>query len=107
MRSRNSVEETPFVYGKYFISTPCFAIVPSVTFHLAFPFQSSPIKIASNDALANKKPHWIDFNAYGFNTEEKANDLLEIIKQVANGKETQNEKYGCREIAIFKDGVTL
>ncbi len=65
------------------------------------------IKIASNDALANKKPHWIDFNAYGFNTEEKADDLLEIIKQVANGKETQNEKYGCREIAIFKDGVTL
>ena len=65
------------------------------------------IKIASNDALANKKPHWIDFNAYGFNTEEKAEALLEIIKQVANGKETQNEKYGCREIAIFKDGVTL
>ena len=65
------------------------------------------IKIASNDALANKKPHWIDFNAYGFNTDEKAEALLEIIKQVANGKETKNEKYGCREIAIFKDGVTL
>ena len=65
------------------------------------------IKIASNDALANKKPHWIDFNAYGFNTEEKAEELLEIIKQIANGKETKNEKYGCREIAIFKDGVTL
>lgn len=65
------------------------------------------IKIASNDALANKKPHWIDFNAYGFNTEEKAEELLEIIKQIANGKEAKNEKYGCREIAIFKDGVTL
>ena len=65
------------------------------------------IKIASNDDLANKKPHWIDFNAYGFNTEEKAEELLEIIKQIANGKETKNEKYGCREIAIFKDGVTL
>lgn len=65
------------------------------------------IKIASNDALANKKPHWIDFNAFGFNTKEKAEELLEIIKQIANGKETKNEKYGCREIAIFKDGVTL
>ena len=65
------------------------------------------IKIASNDALANKKPHWIDFNAFGFNTKEKAEELLEIIKQIANGKEAKNEKYGCREIAIFKDGVTL
>ena len=40
-------------------------------------------------------------------TEEKAEELLELVKEIANGKETKNEIYGCREIAIFKDGVTL
>ena len=65
------------------------------------------IKIASNDDLAKKKPHWIDFNSYGFDTEAKAGELLEVIKEIANGKEAKNEIYGCREIAIFKDGVTL
>lgn len=65
------------------------------------------VKIASNDALASKKKHWIDFNAYGFNTAEKAEELTELIKEIANGKEAKNEIYGCREIAIFKDGVTL
>ena len=28
-------------------------------------------------------------------------------KEFADGKETNNEKCGSREIAIFKDGVTL
>ena len=65
------------------------------------------IKIASNDNLAKKKPHWIDFNSYGFDTEEKAEELLKLIKEIADGKEAKNEAYGCREIAIFKDGVTL
>jgi altronate hydrolase len=65
------------------------------------------IKIASNDNLAKKKPHWIDFNSYGFDIEMKAESLLELIKEIANGKEAKNEAYGCREIAIFKDGVTL
>ena len=65
------------------------------------------IKIASNDDLAKRKPHWIDFNSYGFDTEEKAEELLSLIKEIANGREAQNEVYGCREIAIFKDGVTL
>ena len=65
------------------------------------------VKIASNDELAKRKPHWIDFNSYGFDTEEKAEELLSLIKEIANGKEAKNEVYGCREIAIFKDGVTL
>ena len=64
------------------------------------------IKIASNDAIAEKKPHWIDFCAYGKKT-EKANELLELIKRVCNGEQTKNELLGNREIAIFKDGVTL
>ena len=64
------------------------------------------IKIASNEAIAQKKPHWIDFCAYGEKT-EKAKELLELIKRVCNGEQTKNELMGNREIAIFKDGVTL
>ena len=65
------------------------------------------VKISTNDLISAKKPHWIDFNAYGFDKAEIADNLLEYIKAVADGKPTNNEKHGCREIAIFKDGVTL
>lgn len=65
------------------------------------------IKIASNNTVAEKKPHWIDFNAYGFEREKIADSLTELIVKVADGQPTNNEKYDCREIAIFKDGVTL
>lgn len=65
------------------------------------------IKIASNDTIATKKSHWIDFSAYGFNKETKAEELSDLIKQVANGAPTKNELHSNREIAIFKDGVTL
>lgn len=65
------------------------------------------IKIASNDNVAQRKPHWIDFSAYGFDNSKKAEDLLELIKKVCDGQLTKNEIQGNREIAIFKDGVTL
>lgn len=70
------------------------------------------IKIASNSALAKKKANWIDYDAGGilagkpFDT--AAAELLELVLEVAGGKtETKNEMNGYREIAIFKDGVTL
>ena len=65
------------------------------------------VKIASNDAIANKKPHWIDFSAYGSDKDAKADELLKLIKRVADGEMTKNDIFGNREIAIFKDGVTL
>ncbi|MBR5321729.1 MAG: UxaA family hydrolase, partial [Clostridia bacterium] len=65
------------------------------------------VKIASNDNIATKKSHWIDYSAYGFDKQAKADELLELIKRVANGELTKNEVQGNREIAIFKDGVTL
>ena len=65
------------------------------------------IKIASNDNIATKKKHWIDYSAFGFDKPLKADELLELIKNVANGQLTKNEIQGNREIAIFKDGVTL
>lgn len=61
------------------------------------------IKIATNTNLANKKKNWIDFDAKLKNED----DLFSLIVESANGNETKNEKNGYREIAIFKDGVTL
>ncbi len=61
------------------------------------------IKIATNTNLANKKKSWIDFDAKLKNED----DLFSLIVDTANGKETKNEKNGYREIAIYKDGVTL
>ena len=34
-------------------------------------------------------------------------DFIEYCLQVAEGRETNNERNGYREIAIFKDGVIL
>ena len=65
------------------------------------------VKIASNDVIADKKKHWIDFSAFGSDKDAKAAELLELIKETADGKPTKNEILGNREIAIFKDGVTL
>lgn len=65
------------------------------------------IKIASNNTVAAKKNHWTDYSAFGFDKREKSNELLGLIQRVADGELTKNEIYGNREIAIFKDGVTL
>lgn len=65
------------------------------------------VKIASNNTLAAKKPHWIDFSAFGSVKKQKTDELIEIIRRVASGEKTKNEIMGNREIAIFKDGVTL
>ncbi|MBR0536374.1 MAG: altronate dehydratase [Clostridia bacterium] len=64
------------------------------------------VKIASNNAIAEKKPHWIDFSAVG-DKQERAEELLSLIKRICDGEPTKNELLGNREIAIFKDGVTL
>ena len=61
------------------------------------------LKIATNSILANKKPHWIDFDAQKGNE----NELFNLIVETANGKQSKNEISSYREIAIFKDGVTL
>ncbi len=65
------------------------------------------IKIASNDTIANNKPHWIDFSAFGSDKKQKSDQLLKLIESICNGEQTKNESLGNREIAIFKDGVTL
>lgn len=66
------------------------------------------VKVSTNSELANKKPHWIDFNAGSIlEDNDLTEEFFEYIISVASGKQTNNEKHGYREISIFKDGVTL
>lgn len=66
------------------------------------------VKISTNSALAKRKPHWIDFNAGEIiNGKDILDDLFDYVIKVAEGKKTNNEINGYREISIFKDGVTL
>lgn len=61
------------------------------------------VKIASNTLLAQRKKQWIDFDAQT----GSADELFDLLLQTASGKKTKNEENGYREIAVFKDGVTL
>ncbi|HTN40002.1 MAG TPA: altronate dehydratase family protein [Asticcacaulis sp.] len=74
-------------------------------------FPAPTLKIASNSALAAHKPRWIDFNAgqvlEGHSLEETADDLMDLILKTASGQPACNEKNDEREIAIWKNGVTL
>ncbi len=78
---------------------------------LGFPVPT--LKISSNTAVAEKKPHWIDLNAGALldgsaTMDRLADDLFALILDVASGRAlANNEKHGYREIAIWKEGVTL
>ncbi|MDR1970952.1 MAG: altronate dehydratase family protein [Treponema sp.] len=69
------------------------------------------IKIASNSALARRKPAWIDFDAGRLLTEDADQvcaALLHLLAEVISGRvKTRNEERDSREIALFKNGVTL
>ncbi len=69
------------------------------------------IKVATNSALAKRKTNWIDYNAGTLledpDMEKAGSDFFRYILEVASGRATCNEKNGYREIAIWKDGVTL
>jgi altronate hydrolase len=77
---------------------------------MGFPVPT--LKIATNSDLATRKPAWIDFNAGqlldGVSMEKLTGELLNIVLETASGKrKARNEINGNREIAIWKDGVTL
>ncbi len=69
------------------------------------------VKISTNTALYEKKNNWIDFNAgsvaEGEGLDQAGDRLLDFVLEVASGAPTKAERRGAREIAIFKDGVTL
>ena len=69
------------------------------------------MKISTNSDLARRKPGWIDFDAgrlveEGVPMDTLADELLDQVLKIASGeKTTRTEDNGCREIALFKDGV--
>lgn len=68
------------------------------------------VKVATNNTIFERKGHWMDFNA-GSLLERSMDDVLqEFITKliaVASGEQTRNEENDVREVAIFKNGVTL
>jgi altronate hydrolase len=78
---------------------------------MGFPVPT--IKIATNSPLGQHKKNWIDFSAGPIadgtaTVDQLAGELFELVLDVASGrKHTRNEINGYREIAIWKDGVTL
>jgi altronate hydrolase len=78
---------------------------------LGFPVPT--LKIATNTEISEKKPHWIDFNAGALldgdaTLDSLADDLFDLIARSASGEmRARNEENDYREIAIWKEGVTL
>ena len=76
---------------------------------LGFPVPT--LKISSNSALARHKSHWIDFDAgkalTAADPETVTDEFLQLIVATASGQPARNELNEQREIAIWKDGVTL
>lgn len=70
------------------------------------------VKISSNNELYAKKKNWIDFNAgqllLGKTMDEVSTEFYNYILDLASGRiQAKNEEQGIRDLAIFKDGVTL
>ncbi|EGQ26472.1 altronate hydrolase [Sporosarcina newyorkensis 2681] len=70
------------------------------------------VKVSTNTPLYTKKKNWIDFNAgklvENVGMDQMTDEFFEYMIDVASGNtETNNEIYGFKEIAIFKDGVTM
>jgi altronate hydrolase len=67
-------------------------------------------RLSTNNALYEKKPHWIDFNAgrllRGESAEALAEELYAGIISVCEGRRTKNEINGFYQMGILKDGVT-
>lgn len=76
---------------------------------LGFPVPT--LKVASNSALAAAKPRWIDFDAgvvlSGTTAEAAGAALYARLIETASGAAARNELNDERDIAIWKDGVTL
>lgn len=75
------------------------------------------VKVASNSSLANRKSNWIDFNAGRLLDNDDntsiaespvADEFFRFILDVASGRcSAKSEALDKRDLAIFKDGVTL
>ena len=74
-------------------------------------FPAPTLKLATNSGLAQRKPHWIDFDAgrvvSGQSLDDAADSLMRLVLETASGAPTRAEDNGEREIALWKRGVTL
>jgi altronate hydrolase len=76
-------------------------------------FPAPTLKISSNTEIAEKKPHWIDFDAGRLlapdaDPQALDDEFFDLVRRVASGeKRANNEEADYREIAIWKGGVTL
>jgi len=73
-------------------------------------FPAPTLKLSTNSGLAQRKPHWIDFDAgrivAGQDIEEAAAALMDLVLATASGQPTRAEDNEEREIALWKRGVT-
>ncbi|MDR1336535.1 MAG: altronate dehydratase family protein [Tannerella sp.] len=69
------------------------------------------VKISTNTRLSVHKPGWIDFNAgtlvEGETMASLAARFAAFVADTAGGRQTNNERNGYRELAVFKTGITL
>jgi altronate hydrolase len=69
------------------------------------------MKISTNTPLFDKKGNWIDFNAGVLAEGEPMADVaarfIDFVLAAASGNPVNNERNNYREVAIFKQGVTL
>lgn len=76
---------------------------------LGFPVPT--VKVASNTALAARKPNWIDFDAgvlvAGADQDVVDEAFWSCVLDIASGAPARNERNDERAIAIWKRGVTL
>jgi altronate hydrolase len=78
---------------------------------LGFPVPT--VKISTNSALMKNKPNWIDFDAGALadgtaTMDALSAELFSRILDIASGRvRTKNEINGYKEIALWKEGVTL
>jgi altronate hydrolase len=74
-------------------------------------FPAPTLKLATNSGLAQRKPHWIDFDAgriaAGADLDDTAAALMRLVLDTASGQPTRAEENDEREIALWKRGVTL
>lgn len=69
------------------------------------------VKIATNNDIFTRKNNWFDFDASpllsGQSMAELTDEFFKQIVKIASGQWTKSEILGFRDIAIFKNGVTL
>ncbi|MEO5706372.1 MAG: UxaA family hydrolase [Alteraurantiacibacter sp.] len=73
-------------------------------------FPAPTIKVASTSDLADRKAHWIDFDAGAMLGPDRSGVCARFsayVAAVASGEATASERAAQRSIAIWKRGVTL